>query len=31
MFGRFKDLDKKQKFELYKVLGWSICALVGGR
>ena len=25
-----KDLDKKQKLELYKVLGWSICALVGG-
>ena len=30
MFDRFKNLDKKQKLELYKVLGWSICALVGG-
>ena len=30
MFDRFKNLDKKQKLELYKVLGWSICALIGG-
>ena len=30
MFGRFKNLDKKEKLELYKVLGWSICALIGG-
>lgn len=30
MLDRFKNLDKKQKLELYKVLGWSICALVGG-
>ena len=30
MLHRFKNLDKKQKLELYKVLGWSICALVGG-
>ena len=30
MFDRFKNLDKKQKLELYKVLGYSICALIGG-
>ena len=30
MFDRFKSLDKKEKLELYKVLGWSICALIGG-
>ena len=30
MFEKFQNLDKKQKLELYKVLGWSICALVGG-
>ena len=30
MFGRFKNLDRKQKLQLYKVLGWSICALIGG-
>ena len=30
MFGRFKNLDKKEKLELYKVLGYSICALIGG-
>ena len=30
MFNRFKNLDKKQKLELYKVLGYSICALIGG-
>ena len=30
MFDRFKNLDKKDKLELYKVLGWSICALIGG-
>ena len=30
MFRRFKNLDKKQKLELYKVLGYSICALIGG-
>ena len=30
MFHRFKNLDKKQKLELYKVFGWSICALIGG-
>ena len=30
MFYRFKNLDKKQKLELYKVLGYSICALIGG-
>ncbi len=30
MFDRFKNLDKKQKLEFYKVLGWSICALIGG-
>ena len=30
MFDRFKNLDKKQKLELYKVLGWSVCALIGG-
>tara|TARA_B100001769_G_C21863205_1_gene467345 strand:+ start:485 stop:697 length:213 start_codon:yes stop_codon:yes gene_type:complete len=30
MFNRFKNYEKKQKLELYKVLGWSICALIGG-
>ena len=30
MLDRFKNLDKKQKLELYKVLGYSICALIGG-
>ena len=30
MFDRFKKIDKKQKLELYKVLGYSICALIGG-
>ena len=30
MFHRFKNLDKKQKSELYKVIGYSICALIGG-
>ena len=30
MFDRFKNLGKKEKLELYKVLGWSICALIGG-
>ena len=30
MFDRFKNLYKKQKLELYKVLGYSICALIGG-
>ena len=30
MLHRFKNLDKKQKLELYKVLGYSICALIGG-
>ena len=30
MFDRFKNIDKKQKLELYKALGWSICALIGG-
>ena len=30
MYHRFKNLDKKQKLELYKVLGYSICALIGG-
>ena len=30
MFDRFKNLEKKQKLELYKVLGWSTCALIGG-
>ena len=30
MFGRFKNLDKKEKLELYKVFGYSICALIGG-
>ena len=30
MFDRFKNLDKKEKLELYKVFGGSICALVGG-
>ncbi len=30
MFHRFKNLDKKQKLELYKALGYSICALIGG-
>ena len=30
MFNTFKNLDKKQKLELYKVLGYSICALIGG-
>ena len=30
MFDRFKNLEKKQKLELYKVLGWSIFALIGG-
>ena len=30
MFNRFKNLDKKQKLELYKVFGYSICALIGG-
>ena len=30
MLDRFKNIDKKQWLELYKVFGWSICALVGG-
>ncbi len=30
MFHKFKNLDKKQKLEIYKVLGYSICALIGG-
>ncbi len=30
MFNKFKNLEKKQKLELYKVIGWSICALIGG-
>jgi len=30
MFNRFNNLEKKQKLELYKVLGYSICALIGG-
>ena len=30
MFSKFKNLEKKQKLELYKVLDWSICALIGG-
>ena len=30
MFDRFKNLDKKEKLELYKVFGYSICALIGG-
>ena len=30
MFSKFKNLEKKQKLELYKVIGWSICALIGG-
>ena len=30
MFDRFKNLDKKQKLELYKVLGYSLCAFIGG-
>ncbi len=30
MFNTFKNLDKKQKLELYKALGYSICALIGG-
>ena len=30
MINRFKNLDKKQKLELYKVFGYSICALIGG-
>ena len=30
MFHRFKNLDKKQKLELYKALGYSICAFIGG-
>ena len=30
MFHRFKNLDKKQKLELYKVLGYSLCAFIGG-
>ena len=30
MISRFKNLNKKQKLELYKVLGYSICALIGG-
>ena len=30
MFNKFKNLEKKQKLELYKVLGYSICALIGG-
>ena len=30
MLDRFKNIDKKQRLELYKVFGWSICALVGG-
>jgi len=30
MLDRFKNIDKKQRLELYKVLGWSICALIGG-
>ena len=30
MFRRLKSLDKKEKLELYKVLGYSICALIGG-
>ena len=30
MLDRFKNIDKKQRLELYKVFGWSICALIGG-
>ncbi len=30
MFNKFKNLEKKQKSELYKVIGYSICALIGG-
>ena len=30
MFNRFKNIDKKEKLELYKVIGYSICALIGG-
>ena len=30
MFNRFKNIDKKEKLELYKVIGYSVCALIGG-
>ena len=30
MFDRFKNLDKKQKLEFYRVLGWSGTSLLGG-
>ena len=30
MFDRFKNVDKKQKLELYNVLGYYICAVIGG-
>ena len=29
MINRFKNLDRKQKLELYKVFGYSICAFIG--
>ena len=30
MFDKFKKLDKEQKFEFYRVLGWSGTSLIGG-
>tara|TARA_X000000950_G_scaffold79159_1_gene99586 strand:- start:19760 stop:19966 length:207 start_codon:yes stop_codon:yes gene_type:complete len=30
MFEKFQNLDKKQKFEFYKVIGWSVISFLGG-
>ena len=30
MFNKFKKLDKKQKLEFYRVIGWSIGGLGSG-
>ena len=30
MLNRFKNLDKKQKLEFYRVIGWSGTSLLGG-
>ena len=30
MFDRFKNLDKEQKREFFRVIGWSGTSLIGG-
>ncbi len=30
MLGRFKNLDKEQKREFYRSVGWSSSSLIGG-